>query len=456
MVARSTSLVALLTLELGLATPVGAGEPIRVQLQGVELHYTERGEGVPIVLLHGGMGDYQSWGPQLEAFSRFHRVISYSRRYNYPNRNPLTTKDHSALVEAQDLAALLARLELGPVHLVGQSYGAFTALALAMDHPQMVRSMVLAEPPVLQWTRGLPDGDSLYSEFMGRVMAPARDAFVRGDAEQAMRALTDGISGTVKFDSLPPAARADRMRNSRAMEALAISTDPFPNLPKERARQLRVPVLIVTGENTIAIHKRVNEELSRLLPNVEMTVIPAAGHVSHRENPQAFNEAVLKFLTDSGGRLAGCPPSALSPLVVDGQELHASLATRPLEDTSRLHVAREVLRDNPYLSTDAEFVDAIARGASQGRLGGEGVRAALYALYLGESEVGLYGLEAASTAEADQLEGAVREIWAYTESLGRARVHREGDVLVVVWNAGVSPSCWEAVNAGVVERLTAR
>lgn len=152
--------------------------------------------------------------------------------------------------------------------------------------------------------------------------------------------------------------------------------------------------------------------------------------------------------------LAGCAPSALGPLVVDGQELHASLVTRELKDAARLHLA-QMLRDNPYLSTDAEFVDAIARSASQGRLGAEGIRAALYALYLGESELGLYGLEAASPADADRLEGPVRGIWAYNEGLGLARVHREGRVLVVVWHNGVSPSCWEAVNAGVVERLTA-
>ena len=152
--------------------------------------------------------------------------------------------------------------------------------------------------------------------------------------------------------------------------------------------------------------------------------------------------------------LAGCAPSALRPLVVDGHELHASLVTRKLNDASRLHVPRVVVRDIPYLSTDAEFVDGIASGASQGRLGGDGIRAALYAQYLGESEVGFYGLEAASPVDADRIEGTLRGIWAHNESLGRARVHREGKVLVVVWHGGVSPSCWEAVNAGVVERLT--
>jgi hypothetical protein len=161
-----------------------------------------------------------------------------------------------------------------------------------------------------------------------------------------------------------------------------------------------------------------------------------------------------KFLLGWSLLLAGCAPSALGPLDVDGQELHASLMTRKLQDASKLHLA-PVLRGNPYLSTDAKFIDVIAQIASQGRLGGEGISAALYALYLGENELGLYGLEAASTADADRLEGVLRGIWAYNEVRGLARVHREGEVLVVVWSGGVSPSYWEAVNARVVERLTA-
>jgi hypothetical protein len=152
--------------------------------------------------------------------------------------------------------------------------------------------------------------------------------------------------------------------------------------------------------------------------------------------------------------LAGCAPSPLGPLVVDGHELHASLVTRKLEDAAILRVA-PVLRDNPYLSTETEFVDVVARIASQDRFNGKGVRAALYAIYLGESEVGLYGLEAASPTDADRLEGVLRRIWAHNERLGRARVHRKGEVLVVVWHNGVSRSCWEAVNAAVVERMPA-
>jgi hypothetical protein len=155
--------------------------------------------------------------------------------------------------------------------------------------------------------------------------------------------------------------------------------------------------------------------------------------------------------------LAGCESSGLGSLVVEGPELHPSLVTRRLEDAAKRQLA-PVLRDNPYLSTDSAFVDVIARYTSQGRLaGGQGVRAALYALYLGEGggQVGLYGLEAVSPADADRIEGVVREITT-NERLGLSRVHRKGNVLVVAWQRGVSPSTWEAVNAGVVERLTAR
>jgi len=99
---------------------------------------------------------------------------------------------------------------------------------------------------------------------------------------------------------------------------------------------------------------------------------------------------------------------------------------------------------NPHVSTNAAFVTAIARSGSQGKLSGEGMRSALFAIYRGNSDLGFYGLE------------AVRNIWAHNVRLGLAQVHRKGLAIVVVWTDGVSPDCWEAVNARVVERLNAR
>ncbi len=154
--------------------------------------------------------------------------------------------------------------------------------------------------------------------------------------------------------------------------------------------------------------------------------------------------------------------SGLGSLLVEGHELHASLKTRQIDDSIDHLPPGLVLPVNPHFSTDAGFVEAISRGSSQGRLGGEGICSVLYARYDGDAEMGerprhlgFYGLEAASAADADRREDALREIWAKNASLDRARVHREGLVLVVVWTNGLSPECWEAVNASVVERLVA-
>jgi uncharacterized protein (TIGR03067 family) len=146
--------------------------------------------------------------------------------------------------------------------------------------------------------------------------------------------------------------------------------------------------------------------------------------------------------------------SGLGSLVLEGHELHASLKTREIDDSVR-HVPRALIPENPHLSTDAAFVAVIAGNASQGNLGREGIRSALYALYREKSELGFYGLEAVSAADADRWEQALRKIWANNGRVNLARVHRKGLVLVVVWTDGVSPECWKAVNASIVERLSA-
>jgi non-heme chloroperoxidase len=295
--------LALLSLLICAQTIAQSVQPTKIRVRNIELHYIQQGQGEPLILLHGGQGDYRAWEPQMKALSTQFRVISYSRRYHYPNNNPLTAKYRSAYTEAEDLAAFIGKLKLGRAHLVGTSIGAFTALVLAVKYPEMVRSLVLAEPPVHQWMKDSPNGADAYREFMTMIWEPATEAFKTGDDEGAMRLLVDGFAGKGRFDNLPPEARAVAIQNSRFFKAATSSPDPFPNLSKDDVSQLRIPVLIVTGENTIKIHKLVNEELARLLPKADQAIIPNAGHGSSRENPQGFNEAVLKFLANANRRL---------------------------------------------------------------------------------------------------------------------------------------------------------
>jgi len=266
-------------------------EPIKIAVNGVELHYIEAGTGETVILLHGGTGDYRSWSLHWEEFARNYHVVSYSRRYHYPNNNPKILKDFSALNEAKDLAALIQKLKLGRVHLVGSSYGAFTALALALEQPKMVRSLVLSEPPIHSWMTGTEG----YRDFMAN-WDRCRSAFRQGDQTEAMKIFTDGLFGSGYFDRLPPATSSAMMQNARAIEALALSSNPFPNLSKDKVMKLNVPTLILTGTHTIKIHRAVDDELARILSGAKHVIVPNAGHATARDNPEQYRATVLDFL----------------------------------------------------------------------------------------------------------------------------------------------------------------
>jgi len=274
-------------------------EPVKITANGIELHYIEKGKGEPLILLHGGIGDYRFWNLQLDEFAKNYRVISYSRRFHYPNKNSLTDKYRTALTEADDLAAFLRKLNLNKVHLVGQSYGALTALIFAVKNPKTVRSLVLAEPPAHQLIRDLAGGEKLYQDFLNE-LKPVVKAFNENDERRAMVEFSRNMGRD--FDKLPAPTAEAMMQNALAIKAINSSSDPFPKISKDKLRRLKIPTLIITGENTVKIHKFVNEELARLLPNAKEVIVPKAGHGSPRENPQFFNEAALDFLKDSATR----------------------------------------------------------------------------------------------------------------------------------------------------------
>lgn len=281
-----------------LSSAVAAAQEVNLQrlvIGGVELHYIEQGQGDALILLHGGQGDYRAWAQHIEVLSPHYRVISYSRRLHYPNKNPISA-DYSPLVDARDLAALINELDLGAVHLVGTSIGAFAALALALEHPSMVRTLVLAEPPILTWATGLPGGDALYRDFMARTHEKATPAFAAGDDEGALRMFIDAFDGAGAFDALPDERRRTIMQNVGYFKAITLASDPYPNLPRSSVAQVSMPALVVRGEHTHELDVLVSDELVSVLPNARLVVIPEAGHSSPRQNPRAFLAAVLDFL----------------------------------------------------------------------------------------------------------------------------------------------------------------
>jgi pimeloyl-ACP methyl ester carboxylesterase len=265
---------------------------------GVELHHVQGGRGEPLVFVHGVMGDWATWAPQWPAFTPRFACNSYSRRYNHPNRNAMPSPDHSALVEAEDLRQLLDALGLHRVGLVASSYGAFVALALAVAHPQRVRALVATEPAMLCYADFSAEGRAVRAAFERDVVAPANAAFRRGDDALGVTLMTGGIAGAA-------AARGQalqrRLRSARAMRMLALSSNEFPLLPPAALAALPMPVLLVSGADTPAIHRETFRNLAAAMPQAARMVVPGAGHAVARDQPQAFNDAALRFLHDPAG-----------------------------------------------------------------------------------------------------------------------------------------------------------
>ncbi|MDQ3852212.1 MAG: alpha/beta hydrolase, partial [Thermoproteota archaeon] len=199
-----------------------------VDVNGTQLHYMQRGQNnnsnkqSAVVFTHGAVSDYRAWQFQIEPFSQRYRVISYSRRHSYPNKIEedfhFTAENDGIRQYASDLAEIIKKLQLAPAHLIGHSDGAFVSLYCAYKNPELVKSLVLCEPPVLPLlaTSGVEEDRKLFQEFWENAIMPAREALRHGDFENGVRIFLDGAMVRGFFDQLPPLVQQSMVDNAKA------------------------------------------------------------------------------------------------------------------------------------------------------------------------------------------------------------------------------------------------
>jgi len=276
-----------------------------VDVNGTRLEYTVTGHGEPLVFVHGSLEDLRIWRHQVELFSASYRVIAYSRRYHHPNAAPgAGDPAYTASLHAADLASLIEKLDLAPAHLVTSSFGGCVALQMAVARPELVRSLVLAEPPLMPWLEHISGGALLAAAFYADAWRPAQLAFKDGDPEQGIRLFLDGVVGrgpstplrTGAFDRLSPSGQRMILDNAPEMRAETLSPDIFPALTCTDVVALDRPVLLLNGELSPRLFHLINAELARCLPRAVQAVIPHTSHAIHVGNPMAYHTAVREFL----------------------------------------------------------------------------------------------------------------------------------------------------------------
>jgi pimeloyl-ACP methyl ester carboxylesterase len=263
---------------------------------GVEIAYDVRGTaGDPVVLIHGSLADRSAWDRVVPGLAEAMEVVTYDRRGYGESRGPPSV--HRVREDADDLAGLLEAINIFPAHVVAHSYGGAVALRLAIDHPQMVRSLALHEPPLVGLLAEDPATESegrALVEGVGKVLA----LVAAGDRDRAAFDVVSVFStdpGTWK--RLPPEVRrsfADRM-DLWSQEY----SDPESLVPDRAAcRELLVPTLLTTGSLSPRFLGRITADLEALLKNAQRAEIPDVGHTPHLARPFQYIGLLVTFLLE--------------------------------------------------------------------------------------------------------------------------------------------------------------
>ncbi|SDL81005.1 alpha/beta fold hydrolase [Kriegella aquimaris] len=269
-----------------------------LELDGYKISYIDIGKGEPVVFVHGAISDYRVWENQMDAFSEKYRVIALSRRYAYPNDQTTSdSNDYSVKAHAKDLQNILQKLNLGPVHLVGHSYGGSTSLVATLENPDLVKSLILLEPPVSSMLENLPEAAGLDEEFANKVVIPAAKAFGENNEEAAVALFIGGVMGdSLYFDKSPQNERAMWLANTTEIKAIASGADLFESLMCQDFEGLKISTLLIKGEHSPKSLRLTSDELHKCIQNSELKELPNASHGLQHQNPEGFNKIVLEFI----------------------------------------------------------------------------------------------------------------------------------------------------------------
>jgi pimeloyl-ACP methyl ester carboxylesterase len=289
--------------------------------EGVRLHYLERGEGPPAVLLHGnGMtsADFELSGV-LGLAAQNHRVIAFDRPgfgYSGRPRGVVWTAARQARLFREAFAAIA----LEPAVVVGHSWGTLVALALALDYPEAVRSVILLSGyyyPTLRADVALfsPPAIPLIGDVMRHtVVPPLAAAMLPAMVERSFAPLPVPDRFARDFPS-GLALRPSQIRAAAEEAAMMISAAAAL---QGRYRELRMPVTIMAGtQDRIVDHRRHAVRLSGEVPHSTLRLVPNAGHMIHYTVPDQVVEAIGGAAAVHSGAVTSSPlPHPVSSLAI--------------------------------------------------------------------------------------------------------------------------------------------
>jgi pimeloyl-ACP methyl ester carboxylesterase len=231
----------------------------------IQMYYAIYGEGDPVLLIHGGLGNADDFGFLVPALAESHRVIVADGRGR--GRSTRSDKPFSYDLMADDYLALLDHLGIEKVALVGWSDGAIIGLDIAMRHPERLsRLFAYGANYTAAGFKASAADDPIF-----------KTAVARAGKDYARLSPTPG-----EFDAL--VAQMSEMWATQ------------PNYTKDQLRAITVPTVIFDGDHDEGIEPAHAAEMAELIPGAKLVIMKDASHFAMWQKPDEFNATVLEFL----------------------------------------------------------------------------------------------------------------------------------------------------------------
>lgn len=261
-------------------------------LDGRRVHYLDEGAGEPpVLLLHGFPFSAEMWRPQMDALAGPRRLVAPDLFGFGRSDVPADETDGdgwSITAYADQVAGVAEALGLGPVVLAGLSMGGYIALDLVRRRPEMIAALVLAD------TRSESDTQEV------RQRRADQQVFLRarGDVASLADGLADAVVGKATADREALLERVKAMMTANAAEGWIAALEAMRTRADATGvlSSIAVPVLVVVGEDDPLTPPSAAESMAEAIPGARLEVVPAAGHLSNLENPDAFNRVLEEFL----------------------------------------------------------------------------------------------------------------------------------------------------------------
>jgi pimeloyl-ACP methyl ester carboxylesterase len=250
------------------------------------------GQGLPIIILPGGVVDISAFAPHAKELSANYKIIRMEHfNVQYADEKKILPSNYSVLTESEAIGKTLDSLGIDiPVVVVGASYGAVIALDFALNHSNRIHSLVLFEPPSF-WIADLkneaPNGMEAMKALTAKFTASA--SITEEDVKKFRCQLLNCDS--IDITKLPQwSAWVTQKDRVRGLAATGAYRNTISNLHK-----FTKPVLLMNGASTVVFHKRINELLAAEFSNVTKKEIPG-GHNASVLSSKEFIQALRDFI----------------------------------------------------------------------------------------------------------------------------------------------------------------